>query len=96
MRWRLRSSECWSRRRALVTARLHACVAGSTVDAVATSMLHVLDPDLDLGDRQSCQALDLVLHAVPQCRRHLGEVEAVLDDDAELDRHAVLGVAADR
>ena len=56
---------------------------------------HVLDPDLDLGDRQSRQALDLVQHTVPQCRRHLGKVEAVLDDDAQLDGHAFLSVAAD-
>ena len=37
-----------------------------------------------------------VLHAVPQRRRHLGEVQPVLDDHVELDRDSLLGVAADR
>src|SRR5438067_10004055 len=57
--------------------------------------LDVLDAHLDLGDPQAGQPLDLVSDAVPQSRRDFREVEAVLDHDAELDRHAFLGAAAD-
>ena len=54
----------------------------------------VLDEDLDRLDRQAGQPLDVVGDLRAHGRGDLGEVEAVLDDDAQPDPQAG-GVAAD-
>ncbi len=55
---------------------------------------HVVDVHLDRADRQPGQPLHLVGDAVADARRDLGEVEAVLDDDVEIDGDPAV-VAAD-
>src|SRR5437016_2492058 len=52
----------------------------------------VTDVDLDRGDLETGQPSDLVRDPRPKRRRHLGEVEAVLDDDVEGDGQAVVGM----
>ena len=50
--------------------------------------------DVDRGDAQPGQALDLVADLRADRRGDLGEVEAVLDHDVEVDRDAVAVRAA--
>src|SRR5215216_782893 len=96
MRFRLRSSAASEER-----AR---CRAASSSDetAVATSAFparplgrasHVLDVDVDGGHAQPGQTLDLVLNPVADPCGDLREVQALLDDDVEVDRDAVVAAA---
>src|SRR5581483_9225035 len=48
-----------------------------------------LDDDLDGRDVEAGEPLDLVGDLGAHRRRHLGEVEAVLDDDVQLDAEAL-------
>ena len=51
-----------------------------------------VDVDLERRDGQPDHALELVEHARAHRRRDLGELETVLDDDAQLDREPVVAL----
>src|SRR4051794_14916059 len=62
--------------------------------ASSSTLPDPVDDDLDRGDLQAGEALDLVGDLRPDGRRHLGEVQAVGDDDVHLDAKR-LGLALD-
>ena len=51
---------------------------------------HALDVHLEGRDRKADHALELVVHTRAHGLRDLAELQAVLDDDAELDHEPVV------